>query len=250
MLPFDQRYVNAFVPWAPTLGRLGGQLARQAYNRWMEPPPPAPVPMRGRGGRRGRGRIPARRFTQPSNPQVGRGRARGMGGGGGMGRITTGLAGGTGGSNLIIRDTEVLMTPNSKLSVLVFNPFPDQAVRGANFEKMYTRFRFRYINIAYKATTSAATAGCVTVGVLVGVKLTTITTADHILKLRPAFRTAVWRSDTLSLGNQIDSQRFMLCRGADNDSTAFCLYVMASDDAANGSIQISYEIEFAFPNPF
>ena len=231
-------------PWIHAAAAAGGAMARAGFNRvfgpqprqrvvrYMPPPPPAPVinvqtaPRRGRGRGRGRGR-PRNQSTRNTNiPRPG-----------------------PSGSKVIITDTEVLGTPLAKLAAFEFNPAPAGLTRLANLAKMYERYRFHYINISYKATSPTTQQGQLAMGVMPGQKSDKVKSNDEIVKLRPMVICPPWKSDSMSLGRNIDSQRYMHVGRAGDDGVSFTLYVNAS--AANmGVIQISYRIEFEYPSPF
>lgn len=190
--------------------------------------------------------------TTPSNPQRGRGgRGRGRGRGQGRQGLPTrqvAIAGRSGGSN-IVRDTEILGNTTKTLGVYMFNPSPDALVRLKQFEKMYSRFRIKYVNISYKPLCGTTEDSSVAVGVLVGKQQAGVVDIASIQKCKPSFTIPSWKAESLSVGNQIDSQRYLYCGETDDNGVSFTLYVMAT--AANkGCIQVSYEVEFAYPRPF
>lgn len=237
---------------AAAAGGAAARVAAQQFNNWLTGPPPAPAfnmgPMynalptpsnpkgRGRGGRRGRGR--GRGPQAAARPR----------------RQPTSVTNTSSGSVIVVRDTEVIgsppaMTDKALSWVLEFNPSIDSIPRLAAHEKMYRRYRIKYINISFRSGSGTATAGNMAVGVMVGPKDTSIISTDHVLKLRPSFYVPAWKNDSLTLGRDIDLSRFMLCGDTSADGIAFTLYVGAS--AANlGMIQVSYEVEFSHPRPF
>lgn len=188
---------------------------------------------RGRGGGRGRGRGRGRRPQVGSNPG---------------GQPSSGISTRSG-SVEFVRDTEILTSVTSTIKTFAFNPSPDELVRLKSREKMFTRYRFRFINIAYKSGSGTNVTGNVAMGIAPGVVNNAVKTMDDILKLRPSFYVPAWKNDSMSVSGLIDSQRFMMCGTNDNDGVSFTLYVMASA-ADLGMVQVSYGVEFAYPRPF
>lgn len=221
----------------------GGTAARVAFDRlasWMTQPN-QPTAQRGFYNM-----SPMRNALPPSNPR-GRGGRRKRGGRTQGSQPRAGVST-SGSSSIVVRDTEVFTLVEAKLMVLAFNPSADVLPRLHAHEKMYTRYRIKYMNIAYKSGSGTSTVGNVSVAVQVGPKNTQVTTAN-ILSLKPSFFVPAWKNDALTLGKDIDSSRYMICGDTTSDGVSFCLYV--SPSAANlGVIQVSYEVEFAFPRPF
>lgn len=191
----------------------------------------------------------------PQPPQAIRSRGRGRGRGRGRNRPQAGMTGGQpssgitqSSSNLVIRDTEILGTTTGSLQTFSFNPGVEGTPRLKSFERMYGRYRFNYVNIAYKSGSATNVAGNIAVGVLPGMINTTIKTQDDILRLKPSFYVPIWKNEQLSLNKFIDSQRFMLSGSNDNDGISFTLYVLGTQ--SGGMIQVSYQVEFAYPRPF
>lgn len=203
----------------------------------MVPYYPPPSNPRGRGGRgRGRGR---------------RGRGRPQGGNRPGGQPSAGISNTRSGAKVTIRDTEMLKQVTKTPVIYVFNPGNTDMPRLYNMAQMYTRYRFKYLNVAYKSGSGTSVVGNVAVGIASGPALmkTADATTDKILKLRPSFFVPAWKNDTLSIGSDIDLSRFMLCSDTTADGIAFCLYVASTADNL-GFIQVSYEIEFSQPRPF
>lgn len=175
----------------------------------------------------------------PSNANQARGGRRGGGGGGGG---TT-----RGGSKIVVRDTEIISGLVKGLTTHEFNP-SGGLPRLQKYEEMYGRYRIRYMNIAYKAGVGMAVEGNVGMGVLVGPKRAAVT-ADKVSALRPYVFTPAWKSATISLGNDIDPAKWMVCGDGTVDGVAFTLYINASA-ASLGVLQVSYEVEFDQPQPF
>lgn len=192
---------------------------------------PRPGPSRGRGrGRRGRGR---------------RGRGARQGGQPPAGVSTRGQG------MSVATDTEILVSVAQGFKAYVFNPSPPELVRLKAMEQMYTRYRVRYVNVAYKSTSGTATAGSVAVGIAAGPQLPAdmVKDATTIMKLRPSFVVPAWKNDSLTIGADIDLGRYMLCGDKTPDGVAFTLYVN-STAADLGMIQVSYRVEFTQPKPF
>lgn len=232
----------------------GGAAARVATDRlanWMSgmsltpatpgpsrvviPNPPSNAIARG-GARRGRGR--GRRRGRRPNRQAGQ-PAQG--------------AAAKGGSIVRMRDTEIVAL-SATTFVLEFNPAVDAMPRLAAHEKMYTRYRYRYVNIAFKSTSGTATDGSIVIGIASGPALYSTTgdnklDRDKILKMKPMIVVPAWKNDTIAVGAQIDASRWMFCGDTTRDGVAFTVYV---DTTATkiGVLQISYDIEFDFPRPF
>lgn len=227
----------------------GGAAARVAVDRaaqwWNTPPPQNPPPSTNpfltaplqaalpRGGRRRRGNRGRGR-----RPQAGRRTG---------GQPSAGLT--SSGSLIIVRDTEVLGAVTGKLQTYAMNPSPTEMPRLTAFSKMYARFRIKYMNVSYVSGSGTATTGNLSVGILAGVADKTVVDQSTIMKLRPSFFTPAWKSATISLGADIDLQRYMLCNDATADGVAFTLYIMSSV-ASIGVIKVSYEVEFSQPRPF
>lgn len=185
-------------------------------------------PRRGRGRGRGRGRRPqvARSGGQPSSGVQTRS-----------------------GDLFVARGTEVLGPVTGELQVLEFNPSCDGLPRLAAVEKMYHRYRIKYVNIAFKSGSGTATAGNVAFGVCVGPKVANVKTQSDIMKLRPFSYVPAWKNSSITVGSDIDIGRFMISGSKSEDGVAFTLYIFASA-AQLGVIQISYEVEFSHPTPF
>lgn len=230
----------------------GGAAANYAINRaanYLYPQPPQPQPVsafnmqpvaaalpaypprrgrnrRGRGQNRGRGRRPqAARSGQPSSG------------------IST-----ASGSTIIVQDTEVLGALSGTLQVFEFNPSVDAAVRLASHEKMYSRYRILYFNIAYKSGSATNVAGNYAFGIAPGPKIAVVNDQDAVMKLRPSVYGPVWKNSNITVGRIIDSQKFMYCGKNNEDGISFTLY--AFGDKGKGMLQISYKVEFAYPHPF
>lgn len=194
----------------------------------------------------------------PSNPQRGRGgRGRGRGRGRrGRGRGQAGQPGGSGlqlgassGASISVRDTEVFGVAKAVGQAFQFNPGTTTMKRLVQHEKMYSRYRFKYCNIAYKPLVGTANDSQIYVGVVVGKVEAAMATADKIAMCRPNLILPGWKAGTISLGRFIDSQRFMMSGANDNDGVAFTVLVLGSKDGI-GTLTASYDVQFSFPIPF
>lgn len=117
---------------------------------------------------------------------------------------------------------------------------------------MYTRYRIHSFNISYKPTCAMTESSQFMMGIMVGPKKT-IKDGD-IMKMRPCRAIPAWKTASMQLGRSIDSQRFMYCwdsasTTATEDEVAATLYYKAAT-ADKGYIQVTYDIEFAYPRPF
>lgn len=230
---------------------VGARLAGTALNYYMNrppapqfiypPTPPSPQvvlasnPPRGRGRRGGRGRGRGR----------GRGNARQAAQPGGIG-VSLGASSG---ASVVLRDTEIVGTLNKTMFIAEMNPGVDAMVRLKQHEAMYSRYKIRFMNISYKPLVGTANDSSVRLGIAVGPKLSNVTTADDIAKLRPNVIIPGWKAENISVGSMIDSSRFMFCGDTTRDGVSFTIYAIGSKDAI-GLIQCSYEVVFSFPRPF
>lgn len=192
----------------------------------MQPLAQALPPVRGRG--RNRPRVRGRQAGQPAM---------------GVSQQTS--------SNVVVNDTEVLGSTTGALQVFEFHPHSStSAPRLAQFAKMYHRYRFLQVSIAYKSGSGTNVTGNVALGIAPGTAIDSIKTQDNIVKLRPSFYVPIWKNESITVGRTIDSQRTMLTKDSagDNDSSSFTLYVYGNK--GGGMIQISYKIEFSYPIPF
>lgn len=234
--------MNAALNLAAAAGGTAANVALNRFGNWMSQSaqplnnmgqmrqalPNVQTPQRGRGrGRRGRGR-------------------RGQGRPGGQPRSGVQTRGG---EVSVCQGTEVLGAVAQGFKTYIFNPSPDELTRLKAMEKMYTRFRVKYVNVAYKSGSGTATAGNVAVGVAVGPAQAEIKDATTVMKLRPSFFVPAWKNASLTVGADIDLGRYMLCGDDKADGVAFTLYVYST--AANlGMLQVSYKVEFSHPRPF
>lgn len=114
----------------------------------------------------------------------------------------------------------------------------------------YNRFRLRYVNVAFKSTSSTMSAGSFALGILSGPTEKSVTSQSDILKLRPFSTGAIWKSTSISVGPNVQSQPYYKTNSAgDDDGAPFTLYFYASGDNADkaGVIEVSYLVEFSFP---
>lgn len=229
----------------------GGMAARVATDRAMNwissqfrTPAQNPYDMRGM------------QLALPSNAPVARGGARRRRGAR-RGRRGAGRQGGQprqgintrGGATIVVRDTEVIGVVPTTLKGYNMNPGVTETPRLKQYESMYARYRIRYMNVAYKSTSGTATSGSVAVGIMSGPTDPNVKNQDTILKLRPAFVTPAWKTDSLTVGREIDTSKWMMCGDGTSDGIALTIYAMATA-AGLGMLQVSYEIEFDQPRPF
>lgn len=177
------------------------------------------APRRGRGGRGRRGR--------------------------GQGPIST-----AGGGSVLVRDTEMFAPVANKLTVVVFNPGPAELPRLKQHEVMYQRYRINSVTIKFCPATATTDTGSVYMAIMPGKESADVKTRDDILKMRPSRCVAVWQPATISVGQTIDSSRFMMCGDVTHDGVAFCLYYFFGNATVSGHFQVSYNIEFAYPKVF
>lgn len=256
--PLNRRgaYSWANSPWLHAAAAVGGAAANRAVNaalnraeRWWSGGQPnyynfadmsaalPPVNMGRGGGRRGRGR-----------GRGGRGRGRGRGGRAPRsGQPNAGISSPQG-SEIVIRDTEVIGQTTGALQIFQFNPSIDELPRLAAYEKMYQRYKIQYMNVAYISGSATNVTGNVALGIAPGPKRSDIKTSGDIMKLRPSFYVPAWKNDSISVGRLIDSSRFMFCGNNTEDGVSFTLYVFGTKDI--GMIQVSYGVRFAYPHPF
>lgn len=229
---------------AAAAGGMAARVATDRFLQWLSTPStsgglstmgnlrsalPVTQPARGRGNRRGRGRRPQGSSRSRGSPAAG---------------IST-----RSGSNVVIRDTEVIGSVTTTMKSYAFNPAVAELPRLKAHAAMYRRYRIKYFNIAYKSGAGMATEGNVTVGVLVGPVDPAVKDAATIMKLRPSFFTPAWKSASLTLGADVDLARYMLSGDATADGIAFTLYAISTVNSP-GMIQVSYEVEFSHPHPF
>lgn len=222
----------------------GGAAANVAVNRmssWLAGAGPSRQPAYDMGQMRAA--LPSNAPKARGRARRGRGRGKGRQGGQPRQGINT-----RGGSDIVVRDTEVLGSVQKGVTSYQFNPAPDGLVRLKAHENMYNRYRIKYMNIAYKSGSGTATTGNVWVGVCGG-PVNKAITAGNVSKLRPSFFVPAWKNESLTLGKDIDSQRWMRCGNDSDDGVSFTLYV-ESAEVGLGVIQVSYEVEFQQPKPF
>lgn len=187
-----------------------------------------------------------------------RGRRRqGRGRGGGLGQQ---MQGGT--TMAVFQDSEVLGGPSKgQLYALEFTPggvksSPTnktalEATR-LNYEAAkYSRFKIRYVNISFKATSPTTAKGNVSLGILAGPVNAAIKTSADILKLRPYRCTPSWKTVSISVGREIQSQlSYLTNKPGDADGVPFTIYIQSdSDSDPAGVLELSYLVEFSFPHP-
>ncbi|APG76429.1 hypothetical protein 2 [Sanxia tombus-like virus 6] len=240
-------YSRRGVPWALLGARAAGTVARNAWQWYNQPPaapmygPPIPPPRRRR-------QAPVY-APQPGPSQAaprGRGRRRRPRGTGAPSRP---LATTKEGSNLVVRDTEIIsLGAKNTLFTMQFKPSETTLPRLDKEGGAFNRYRIQYVNIAYISTSSAATAGSVSYGVLQGPTNANIATLNAIVKLRPMESHAVWKNSSLSLGSDIMSAKYLSTAATGEDAVAFTVYAWNTADSP-GYLQFSYRVEFAFPKP-
>lgn len=236
---YNQR--NALAnPFLHLAAAAGGTAARVAMNRavnWLsrpsQPPPAQQQPMviyqqtPTRGARRGRGR--------GRKPQ-------------GMSRSRASLSATPQSSGTVVQiDSEVLLSledTNKAVNTYEFDPAPANLTRLQQFSGMYHRYKISHMKISFIPGVGTATAFNVTFGTCVGKPISLVKESADILKLRPSCFRPGWKAGSITLGANIDKSRFMEC-GTD---TAFTLYVAAT--GACGILQVSYRVEFSYPQPF
>lgn len=179
-----------------------------------------------------------------------RGRGRGRGGRGGNNRsIPPSL--GSGGGLVVVQDVEYFkLTDINKIYVAEFNPSSAGLTRLKQFESMYERYRIVFFNFTFKPATSTYTSGSMTFGISPGPANGSVKDADTILKVRPSRMIPIYGKASVSLGQTIDSQRYMHCGDKTADGVAFTFYAYTDASAVYGAFQVSYKVEFAYPRPF
>lgn len=156
-------------------------------------------------------------------------------------------AGGMGGR---LRNTEILSIAEvKKLQVLKFNPgktgLPLLDAEAAKF----TRYKFFSCSVSFKATASTMTSGEMVWGIAPGPALSEVKAKADVLKLRPFQIGAVWKSTSLTVGKQITPQPYLYCNEDSRDGVAFCVYVWQDSTEVSGVLQVTYDVEFSYPNP-
>lgn len=226
----------------------GGAAARQGLNalgsglqNWWQQPS---------GGARPR---PRRRAAQlsvapllqalPAPPQRRRRRGRGRGRGPGAPSV-----GAVGAGRVVVTDSELIAVP-AALIAAEMNPGADILPRLLAHSKIYERYRFIRVVVAYEPLSGMATSGSIAVTLSPGKKNAAIKDMATILKCQPCLARPSWKAGTLRAGARLDAQRWMHSEQADNDGISFTLYAIGS--AANlGYLRVTYTVEFAFPHPF
>lgn len=213
---------NWLFPRPVTRGRGRNTFRGRGGQRGSSRPRPA------RGGQRGRG---AR--GRPARPSQGMQPARGM-------------AGGSMGERLVNSEALSITTANT-LQVFQFTPGKTGLpILDANGDR-FTRYRVNYVNIAYLAVDSTTASGVVTWGVAPGAKSNEIKDKATIMTLRPFKTHATWKSESVSVGRGIMPSTWLYCNDETRDGTAFCVYILSTNNT--GSFKITYSISLDFPNP-
>lgn len=246
--------MNPFLHVAAAAGAGAANMAINRATNWLQGSSSAPQPLNTMGqmqaalpntqpyrARRKRGGTPGRGRGRGRASKRGQARAAGQPNNG----ITT-----RSGEVVMVQGSEVLTVMGVKtLQVFQFNPSAPSLVRLAAQEKMYARFRIVYFNITYKASSATNVAGRVTFGLHPGPKNDQVLKEEDVMKLRPFVMTPVWKSESIAVGKNIDSQKFMFCGDTTADGVAFTLYAITTADSP-GIIMVSYRVEFAYPHPF
>lgn len=165
-----------------------------------------------------------------------------------------------GASHLLVQDTEILGSPAAGQFYTV--PFCPGAISDAgstptlsasrlNAEAAkYNKFRLRYVNIAFKSTAATVQTGTIAVGIMAGKEDKSIKDETTILKTRPFFVGPAWKSQSLSVGANVQSQlMFKTSTKGDDDAVPFTIYINNGADKTVGYIEVSYLVELHFPKP-
>jgi len=150
----------------------------------------------------------------------------------------------------MVTDTEMFSPSPNALKVVEFNPGHAMLPRLTQYENMYSRYRILSLTIKFIPACATTTTGSLYMGIAPGSIMEQVKNPDTILKLRPSRCCAVWQTTSISVGENIDSQRFMHTGTKDNDSVAFALYYHFGNVEASGHFQVAYKIEFAYPKVF
>lgn len=177
-----------------------------------------------------------------------RGGKRGRGGGRQAAQVPSGMS--MGGMGSRIRNTEVwTLSKGREIQVMVFTPGKTGLPLLDAEASKFTRFKLFSVSIAFKATASTTTTGELAWGIAPGQKLSEIKDKASVLKLRPALIGAIWKSNSTTVGRQISPQPFLYCNDETRDGVAFCIYAWLEADSVSGVFQITYDLEFSYPNP-
>lgn len=149
-----------------------------------------------------------------------------------------------------IRNTEVWVLPDvKKVQVLVFTPGKTGLSLLDAEGQRFTRFKFHSCSISFKATASTTTAGEVVWGIGPGAQMKEIKAKADIMKLRPFEVGAIWKTTSTTVGRNITPQPYLYCQDDTRDGVAFCIYAFVEADAMSGVFQLTYDVEFSYPNP-
>lgn len=149
-----------------------------------------------------------------------------------------------------IRNTEIWTVADvNKVQVLVFTPGSTGLSLLDVEGKRFTRYKFHSCSVSFKATASTTTAGEVVWGIGPGAKLEEIKTKEDIMKLRPFEIGAIWKSTGTTVGRNITPQPYLYCSDNTRDGVAFCIYAYVGADKVSGVFQLTYDVEFSYPNP-
>lgn len=149
-----------------------------------------------------------------------------------------------------MKDTESFQPVANTLTTLLFNPSAPDLPRLSKIEDMYERYRIIGITVKFVPATATTTTGSLYFAISPGPKNDSVKAASDIIKMRPSRCVAVWQSASISVGQTIDSQRYMHCGRGDTDGIAFTMYYHFGNTVASGNFQVTYNVEFAYPKVF
>lgn len=249
MSPYGGRG-RGFSQWILPAAYVAGQAA-PAFVEHVVAPAMRGFLGRGRGG--GSRRPPAPTQVIVQTPARGRGRGRrggkrGRGGARQAAQVPSGTS--LGGMGQRVRNTEVLAVGEpKKLQVMQFVPGQTGLPLLDAEAHKFTRYKFFSVSISFKATASTTTSGEMVWGIAPGAVMTEIKAKADIYKLRPCKVGAVWKSDSITIGRNITPQPYLYCDDKTREGVAFTLYSWQDADAVTGVFQITYDVEFSYPNP-
>lgn len=92
--------------------------------------------------------------------------------------------------------------------------------------------------------------GSIAVGIMAGAENSDIKDESTLLKLRPFFVGPAWKSQSLNVGANIQSQLlYKTSTKGDDDAVPFTIYITNTADKTVGYIEVSYLVELSFPKP-
>lgn len=189
------------------------------------------APRRGTRGRRGRGRG-ARQAKQASQPAQG-----------GTYQSAQGLR---------LRNSEILTpaAPATGKHIVAWEFAPgatNMPILDRNAET-FTRYNVSSVTIAYIASDATTSSQEIVWGIDAGPKRDEMDTKADIMCLRPVKIHATWKSESVTLGKDINPQKYLFCAGGSgSDKSLFTLYYAI--DKPTGHFKITYDIYFNYPNP-